>query len=252
MLICYPHGLGDCILLTPAIREYYFENNKKVSVATLERFKSAKLFDNNPYVDKIFYTKDAWNDFDNFDVGCQEVQKACVLFAQENNIESITFPQHKSYREKILANYVDIGLKNAINPATEIFTTTQEINDAKKIISELVGDSSFGFIQTNTGVSAKNLPAGYGRKWLAKNKGLENFIEVGVDFDGLSITIGTQFEIMRRSAAVCLPDSVFYHACGAMNKNVDFVYFAKGKSVYDRVRPLHSTRQNIVYELDKI
>jgi hypothetical protein len=252
MLVCYPHGLGDCILLTPALREYYFLTGKKASVATLERFKTAKLFDSNPYVDKIFYTKDAWNDYPNFDIGCREVHQACADFAKHNNIENIAFPQHKSYKEKILANYVDIGLERAINPSTELYSTSAEVERATGLISELVKDSRFGFIQTKTGVPAKDLPEGYGRKWLKKNCNLTHFIEVGIEYDGLSMTIGTQFEIMRRASGVCLPDSVFYHACGAMNKPVDFVFFAKGKSVYDRVRPLHPTNQNIKYKLDEI
>ena len=252
MLICYPHGLGDCILLTPALREFYFSTGKKASVSTLERFKSAKFFNSNPYIDKICYTKDAWNDYPNFDIGCREVHKACADFAKNNDIETITFPQHKSYKEKILSNYVDIGLRNAINPATELYTTSEEASAATELIEKLVNGNRFGFIQTSTGVPAKDLPSGYGRKWLSKNRGLSNFIEIGVDYDGLSMSIGTQFEIMRRSAAVCLPDSVFYHACGAMNKPVDFVFFAKGKSVYDRVKPLHSTKQNVKYKLDEI
>ena len=252
MLICYPHGLGDCVLLTPAIREFYYATGKKVSVATLERFKSAKFFDYNPYVDKVFYTKDAWLDFPNFDLGCKEVYESCVAFAKENDIVHVSFPRHKSYKEKILANYVDIGLKTCVNPMTEIFTCDKDAQDADKMIGDIVGGNRFGFIQTSTGVPKKDLPAGYGRAWLKKNRGIEHFIEVGVDFDPLSIPITTQFEIMRRSVGVCLPDSVFYHACGAMNKPVDFVYFAKGKEVYDRVRPLHTVKQNIKFELDEV
>lgn len=250
-LIAYPHGLGDCILLTPVLREYFFATGKKMSVATLERFKSAKFFDNNPYVDKILYTKDAWNDYSSFEEGCWEINNLCLKFAKENNIEEVNFPRHKSHTLKIISNYIDVGFKNAVNPSTEIYTTTEEVDDAIKIIDSIVGDNSFGFIQTNTGVPAKDLPEGYGRKWLNNKFNLKNFIEVGKEIDGLSMTIGTQFEIMRRASRVCLPDSVFYHACGAINKPVDFVYFAKGKSVYERVRPLHPVSQNIVYELEK-
>ena len=54
LLILYPHGLGDCILLTPAIREFYYKTGNKVHIATLERFRTAKFFENNTYVDKIF------------------------------------------------------------------------------------------------------------------------------------------------------------------------------------------------------
>lgn len=252
MLICYPHGLGDCVLLTPAIREYFFKTGNKVSVATLERFKSAKFFDYNPYVDKIFYTKDAWLDYPDFETGKLEVHKQCLDIAAKNGIIQVVFPVHKSYKEKILANYVDIGLKECLNISTEVFTSDNDVLAAEALIKDLVGNNRFGFVHTSTGVPKKDLPADYGRKWLKKNKGLNHCIEVGTDYDALSIPITTQFEIMRRASAVCLPDSVFYHACAAMNKPVDFVYFAKGKEVYERVRPLNRQAQNIKYELDEV
>lgn len=252
LLICYPHGLGDCVLLTPALREYFFSTGRKASVATLERFKSAKFFDYNPYVDKIIYTKDAWLDFPEFNYGCQKVFEFCVDFAKSNGIVEVAFPRHQSYKEKIIANYADIGLKKIVNPTTEIFTSSTDEVLACEMIENIVGDERFGFIQTSTGVPKKDLPPGYGKEWLKQKMGIDKVIEVGQDFDALSIPITTQFEIMRRASGVCVPDSVFYHACGAMNKPVDLVYFAKGSSVYERVRPLHQTKQNIVYELEEL
>ena len=54
-------------------------------------------------------------------------------------------------------------------------------------------------------------------------KNIKEYIEVGKHFDALEYNINVQFEIMRRAAAVCIPDSVFYHACHAMKKQVDFI-----------------------------
>ena len=84
MMILYPHGLGDCILLTPAIREYKKQTGNHISVVTLERFRSAKFFDNNQYVDKIYYCKDAWHDFENSQIGFQSLSKKWRLFAVKN------------------------------------------------------------------------------------------------------------------------------------------------------------------------
>lgn len=249
MLICYPHGLGDCILLTPAIREYYNKTGKKVSIATLERFKSSMFFNNNPYVDKIFYTKDAWNDFSNYHEGCQTILEDCNQFAKENNIDKVIFAGHKSSNHKILSNYIDIGLKTCINPSTEIFTTDNDVKIAKEFILKNVGNNKFGFIQTKTGVPTKNLPEGFGKKWLKENFNLEYFIEVGESFKYDDFNLNVQFEIMRRSFKVCLADSVFYHACGAINKPVDYVYFQRGERIYNMVKPLHPVLQNISYQI---
>ena len=72
-----------------------------------------------------------------------------------------------------------------------------------------------------------------------------------MDYNHLEFDINTQFEIMKLSKAVCVPDSVFYHACHAMSKRVDLAYFGRGIQVYERVRPLHPVSENIVYELEK-
>ena len=57
---------------------------------------------------------------------------------------------------------------------------------------------------------------------------------------------------MRRAKAVCVPDSVFYHACHAINKDVDFAYFGRGKGIWQRVKPLHNVNENVVYNLESI
>lgn len=252
ILICYPHGLGDCVLLTPVLRDYFHTTGKKMAVATMERFRSAMFFDHNPYVEQIFYTKDAWNDFHDADFGFRSVVQHCHNLASKHGYTHVVFPRHKMVIEKIHSNYAELGMRHVINPTTEIYTTRADVDAAEKIIKQCVGDNQFGFVHTTTGVPRKDLPEGYGRKWLKKYRNLDHVIEVDKDFGSLEYPITTQFEILRRSTAVCVPDSVFYHACGAMHKPVDFVYFARGKEIYDRVKPLHQVLQNIRLTLDEI
>jgi hypothetical protein len=116
---------------------------------------------------------------------------------------------------------------------------------------KFVGTEPFGFIQTKTGAGKnKDLPDGFGEKWLRKNKKINTFIEIGKTFKYDDLNINVQFEILRRSSAICVPDSVFYHAASAMNKNIDFVYFGRGKSVYERVGNLNKKiTENVVYKL---
>tara|TARA_A100001201_G_scaffold22809_1_gene25684 strand:- start:161 stop:925 length:765 start_codon:yes stop_codon:yes gene_type:complete len=251
LLILYPHGLGDCILLTPAIREYKKQTGNDISVVTLERFKSAKLFNNNPNVDSIYYCKDAWHDFQNSQIGFQSLYNEWKLFATQNGYNFMCMPMHSQEYSKILINskYLNINLDNV---KTQIYTTEEDKIKAKEIVKNIIGNNKFGFIQTNTGVPSKNLPEGFGRKWLNENKGIENFIEIGKEIKELEYNINVQFEIMRLAEAVCIPDSVFYHACHAINKNVDFAYFGRGKSIWERVKPLHYVNENVVYNLENI
>lgn len=249
LLVLYPHGLGDCILLTPAIREFYKATGNKVHIAILERFKSSKFFDNNPYVDKIYYTKDAWHDYPNAQVGFSELYKEWRDFASKNGFGGLAMPMHSTPRSKIVLNLETLGVRNAEDYSAEIYTNETDKKTAKEIINNLVGDSDFGFIQTNTGVQSKDLPKGFARDWLKINKNLNKFIEIGIEFSALDYNINVQFEIMRLATAVCLPDSVFYHACHAMKKPVDFVYFGRGRSVYERVKHIVSSEEKVVFEL---
>lgn len=249
LLILYPHGLGDCILLTPAIREFYKATGNKVHIATLERFKSAQFFHNNPYVDKVFYTKDAWHDYSNAQLGFKSLYQEWKEFAKEQGFGGFVMPMHSIPRSKIVLNLEAIGVRNAKNYSAEIYTSEKDKKTAKEIVHNLVGNSDFGFVQTKTGVESKDLPKGFGREWLKTNKKLNNFIEIGVDFEPLDYNINIQFEIMRKASAVCLPDSVFYHACHAIGKKVDFAYFGRGKGVYDRVKHIVSSEEKVVFEL---
>ena len=105
LLICYPNGLGDCILLTPVLRNYFFSTGNKASIAILERFKTAKIFDNNPYVDQLLYTKDAWNDFETSEIGFKIVMESCVQWCQQNEYEYLAYPRHDDWNQsKILLN----------------------------------------------------------------------------------------------------------------------------------------------------
>tara|TARA_B100000287_G_scaffold259614_1_gene244200 strand:+ start:32 stop:790 length:759 start_codon:yes stop_codon:yes gene_type:complete len=249
-LILFPHGLGDCILLTPTLRELYNKFGMKVDIVTLKRFESAMLFDNCPYVDKIFYSKDAWHDFEhgNVELAFNTLFNEWGKFAEENGYKQYGMPMHRGSQNKITMNADYFGLQLE-DTHTEIFTTDEDKKNADKLIEEFVGDEKYGFVQTETGVVQKNLPEGYGRKWLSDNKGIKNVIEIGKEIGVFDYNINVQFEILRRASSVCIPDSVFYHACHAIGKDIDFVYFGRGEGVYNRVKPLHKVNENVRYSL---
>jgi hypothetical protein len=249
LLILYPHGLGDCILLTPALREFYNITGNKASVATLERFKTAEFFKHNPYVEKTYFTKDAWSDYANSNIGFEALYNEWKTFAKQNSFTGFIMPMHAAPLSKIKINLRTLGLHHIKNYSAEIYTSSEDEAQASNVIANLVGNKSFGFVQTHTGVKSKDLPEDYGRKWLLKNKGLEHYIEVGKHFDPLEYNINIQFEIMRRAAAVCIPDSVFYHACHAMGKNIDLVYFGRGHQVYERVKHIQRSQENVIYKI---
>lgn len=243
VLIVYPHGLGDCILATPAVREYKKQTDNFIGFATLERFRSAELFKNNPYVDEVIYTKDAWNDFDNYQQGYNAVRDYCVQYGKDNKYDYVFPVEHSPDGSKIIDCFLGIkGMYRGDEDIhTEVYLTDEDYGWAFDNQSKWTG-----FVHSDTGVPNKNLPDGYGKKWLRKHNH-----PMGIEAKKIEpITHG--FAALKLAAAVVVADSVYYHAAGAMDKDVDLAYFARGKSVYDRVKPLHKVKQNIVYELEAV
>lgn len=247
VLILYPHGLGDCILATPALRQYKLSTGNHVGFAMLQRFASSELFTNNPYIDELFFTKDAWNDFPNFNIGMVELENHCKKLAKEHGYDRVVTIKHSPKGSKILdcANVLGVELDDV---HTEIYTTEEDRQRADEFLGENSLDK-FGFVHSKTGVKNKDLPNNYGREWIKTNTGLNDCVEVGVEFRYNEFNINVQFEIMRQAAAVCVADSVFYHALCAMDKKVDLVYFARGAGIWNRVKHLHKVDEKVVWKL---
>ena len=246
-LVIYPHGLGDCILATPALRAYKRQTGAFVAFATLERFRSAELFRHSPYVDELLYTRDAWNEFPSFGEGCRAIEEECRKL-HGSRYDEVVVIKHSPDGSKILdcARALGVALHD---PHTAVYISEGDWAAADAFVRDL---GRFGFVHAETGVSSKDLPPGYGARWLRTHCGLDHVVEVGKTFGVSEFNVNVQFAIMARAAAVCLTDSVFYHACGAMDKDVDLVYFARGRAVYERVRPLHPVRQNVVCSLPTV
>jgi hypothetical protein len=209
----------------------------------LERFRSAELFKNNPYVDEVIYTEDAWNDFSDFREGFRTVLDRCVEYAHKNEYDNTIPINHSSAGSKILDCFTALDIPHNDDLHTEVYLTDEDHEWVKKRIR----GRDFGFIHSETGVPAKNLPDGYGLSWIKKEfAGLPCF-----EIDRVHpITRG--FALLKQASVVVVTDSVYYHAAGAMDKDIDLAYFARGIGVYNRVRPLHPVNQNIVYLLEDV
>jgi hypothetical protein len=225
--------------MTPALKAY----KHFVCFAMLERFRSSELFKNNPHVDEILYIKDAWNDYPSFQEGCKQVEEYCLQVAKDRGYDEVKFINHSKKGSKIRDCAKALGVK------LEDLKTNVYISDKdREIAQKYIPSGKYGFVHTKTGVPKKDLPEGYGKKWL-QTLGIQEVVEVGVTFQYDEININAQFAILEQAAAICVPDSVFFHAACALNKKVNLAYFARGPKVYRRVKPLHSVPHKVVYKL---
>jgi hypothetical protein len=254
-LIVYPHGLGDCILATPAIETYKTQTGNFVGFAMLERFKSAQLFANNPYIDEIVYTKDAWNDFPTFGQGLEAVKAFCSQYAKEHKYDEVVLINHSKGGSKITDCFIALKITQPKAPSGVLTKVHLSVKDYEWANKTRNNELLFGFVHSKTGVPNKDLPDGYGKKWIKKHFVNIPVIEVGVDYDEYSIPITHGFALLEQAQVICVTDSVYYHAAGALGKKIDLAYFARGVGVYNRVSPLvlrPQANQNIVYKLEKL
>jgi hypothetical protein len=250
-LIMYPHGLGDLILLTPALRALY-EQAGPVSIAILRRFTSSRLLDRCPYIDRTFYLPDPWNDY-RVSPDWAAVMQIGKEIADVHGLMPCPIV-HPSRSNKIAYNMKTLGLGREPGPL-EVFISDQDRARAESIVTGMFNRRAFGFTQKTTGVPGlttvaqiKDLPRGYARDFFLQS-GIEDMIEIhgNIPYDEYPITV--QFAMMSLASSVVLPDSVFFHAAVALGTRVDVAYFPLGAEFYETVRSTYANNVNIVHSL---
>ena len=234
-LIIYPHGLGDIIMLTPALRAL---TGEMPHVAILERFAGTGILDHCPHIGGCHHKlPDPWNSSGGRR-GCRQAGEKLARFL---GLEPVWI-WHRSGHHKIKENM------HFLNVASTDYQTEVYLDPADRQWTHSGG--RYGFLHCKTGMpglstaaAKKDFDSDAGRRWLLGN-GCERVEEVGVEV-ATDLPMSVQFAIMNSAEKVCLADSVFYHACHAMGKRVDFAYFGRGMRVHAEVRPLHTDNEMV-------
>lgn len=247
-LILFWHGLGDNILATPAIKSFKEVTGDFVGWAMLRRFRKSRLMDFCPYIDRLHWVSDAWNDHGDYANGKRAVRQEAESICKDSGYHRLIVVDHQSSnRHKILRTADELGVsldEKRIN--TQVWFPSDL---AKKRVSELNLPARFAFFHGKTGVPEKDLPLAEVKTWISR-KGIElPLISPDFSWDITSEPIFVSFEVMRSAAIICVADSVMYHAAHAMQLNVDFAYFQKGKAVWNVVRPLHKAKEMVAFSL---
>ena len=257
ILIIFPHALGDMLLLTPALKAWC-ENNEPPSIVVQRRFNSSPL-DHCPYVDKVYYKlSDPWQDFGhhNTQFGFPATQFEGNALAIKEGFQHVLFA-HEEGKTINYANMLQVDIKNY---KPEIFISNEDKQNAYKVICELVGNNSYGFVHTHSGDPNRSLPIDYGKKWIHNHFDLSHIIEIDTL---LHLSITTGFEILKQASAVIVPNSIYWQAAGAMNKKVDLGYFPRGpedlkrrkyEAYYDKKDPFYKKEfyESVVFELEML
>lgn len=233
VLFLFWHGLGDNILATPAIKAYKEAHpDHYIGWAMLRRFKSAQLY--NPYIDEYHWTSDAWNDFKDYKMGSDIVRGEAVILKQVYKYDKMIVIDHRSSnKHKIYRTADEMGTPVPMNPKTEFYFQ----------FPRAMPRWDYDFFHGKTGVQAKDM-------MIEDVQRIHGQISNPLMNADVNKPLWYWAEFLGQAKKIYVVDSVYFHIACALGKVPDVSYFAKGKPVFDVVKPLHmDVSGSVVYRL---
>jgi ADP-heptose:LPS heptosyltransferase/2-polyprenyl-3-methyl-5-hydroxy-6-metoxy-1,4-benzoquinol methylase len=230
------HGLGDNVMLTPALRKYREKYpNRHIAVAGLKRFGNTliQLLSGLPFVDEVIpCLPDAWNDFGDYPTGVQAVMTEAEKFAREHNFdEMVVLPTqlqegyrlHKVFR---FADEVGIALERLEELQTELNVDPVADHAARTFLDLL--PRPILVLHATAGNQRKTLPLEAVHSLLERYKNY-TVLEFGRKSSACSIELKeSNMEltkaIIRNADHILAIDSIVMHIAGAFRKPLSAVF----------------------------
>jgi len=243
------HGLGDNILITPALEAYAKAHpEEEIYLAHLARLPVNDLFTKCPHVKGFFTISDVWNDFENINVGRQEVLKEAKSYADQHKIDKIielTLSPNLGILHKIHRAAYELQVA-VTDYQTKVYPRiTKKIKKEADAFMERV-KRPVTFVQAIAGNPPKNLSEDLLRELLGSYNPA-SVIEYGSNMiPALHLPLGNiplELEILGRCDNVLCADSFIMHAAGALGIPTKAVFLATPPQW---VIPLHDTELEIL------
>ena len=246
VLFVFWHGVGDCILATPAFREYHKKNpNTKISIAVKQSVYDSKFFEECDYIDNIYVISNPW-DYNLKQEGKKVLDREVSSILSKNKIDEVIYiPQYLLHGvHKITRVYREIGLGRVTNKKTEVYISKNDEKKAKQWL-EKNNKKDFIFLHKKSELPKKDLPEEIANKFISNNFKDSDIIEPGISYDIKNKSIGFSFAILKQAKGIIVVDSAFMHAADALRKPIDYAYFNLRPGVSSEVKPLN-VKCNIV------
>ncbi len=224
------HGLGDNVMLTPALRKYkQLYPDSYIAVAGLERFGNTlvQLLSGLHFVDEVIpCLPDAWNDFPDYKTGVDAVVERAQAICRERGFSKVVvlptnrqegYKLHKNFR---FADEVGVQFDNLEDLQTELAVT----KEAEKQVEAFVKDYSKPILvlHAKAGNQPKTLVVEDVERIIDQYRGYTVF-EFGRRSTSRSILVSEdnmEFSkaLIKRADMVIAIDSVVMHIAGAFHR----------------------------------
>ncbi len=219
-LIISWHGLGDNIIITPALRKYAEEN--EIYLAHLERLPVQDVLAECPYIHGFHTISDVWNDFDgDVEKGRQVVWNEAKEYADKFNYDKVvelTLAPSLGILHKVHRAAHELGIA-ITDYQTEMFPkiTPAVKRKATEFLKGL--QEPLTFLHTDCGNPPKNVPEDIASGILGPYSPT-SLIEYGShNMPAKHLPLGDialEMEILSRCDRVVCADSFILHAAGTL------------------------------------
>lgn len=243
-LVCYWHGLGDVIMLTPHLRHLY-EQGYRTDLMCRVAVRKSKLLDACPYVNKLIIIENPWRSGLGFkrqaELNMQQFQSLKGSYdwagASPHNTKHIK-------RHKIDMTSAELGLEIK-DKRLEIFIPQSAEADALRYIS---AESKYIFVQTILEFHAYHDWDASG--WIKANLPPLRTMDLGYkkEYHMAFDDINTAFVLAKAATHRVLSSGVFVPACDAMGCTMDVINYGR---VDRKVWPLDQSKVLHIREKDE-
>ena len=239
-LFCAWHGLGDYVMLLPALRKYKKRYpNREIYVSCMKRYgeQITDLYAGIDYIDGVVpIHSDAWNSYDNYSVGVGAVVEEAKKFCSENGFGALIampsaryfdgFRLHKSFR---FAYEARVWFDSVEDLEPNLVVTEEDEREAQRILEpyRLFG-KPIVLLHNDAGNPPKEMTESETREILSHyqnctiielgKKSIEDVFEI--DIPKMSVSKA----LVKNVDAVIAIDSVIMHIAGAFKKDLLAVF----------------------------
>ena len=247
ILIVFPHGIGDLIMATPALRALRSQHSDvRIGLAVHSRTWNSGQAQLNPNIDEVFLVHNPWFSKTKSD-GESRLKADVDLIADKMDFDDLRWVTHSAASRlsahKVAATAAELSV-DIENDDYDIFMTDDSKAEADRWLAEHGFDTGdYAFVHTHSSDRGKNI----GKRQIiekANRKFPNRVVAIDASTDITERPIDFWFELLRRSGYVGLVDSVFVHAADALGKAIDtHLTTTEIESVN---RPLHAKRGEVV------
>ncbi|MEW6378430.1 MAG: hypothetical protein AB1611_02350 [bacterium] len=242
ILIIFWHGLGDFILATPALREFYRHNpGCRLGIAVRQMVHDSGILDRCPYFDMVHVIPEV-EDREHYRKKLEKYLQAGNMIRREHGYEKLVCIKHRpAWRygiHKIQRTANELGVGPITDTRTELYLSDQDRSQARSWLQEHgYEENNYIFLHRQTANPVKDMPEDVAARVLLQLPPLP-VIEVGKTYSIHDRHINFSFALLEKARLIVVADSVFLHAANALGKDIAIAYFSLMPGIIDEVRPL--------------